>query len=91
MAVKLFAHCETVLPTANAYVLDLGPDHPPSPAGFLRLLTDTRLRQLKLIDPARWGSEIIVRRCHSPMVSLVVSTERAQPHACELSPAQIRL
>ena len=86
MAVKLFAHCETVkLLTADAYVLDLGPDHPPTPAGFLRLLTDTRLRQLKLIDPDRWGSEITVRRYHSLMVSLDVNTKGPQPHACELA------
>ena len=72
MAVKLFAHCETVkLLTADAYVLDLGPDHPPTPAGFLRLLTDTRLRQLKLILFTLLPTSILkpkgirCRTCHS--------------------------
>ena len=55
VAVKLLAHCEKVtLLVEDAYVLDLGSDHLPSAAGFLRLLTDTRLKQLELIDHYRW-------------------------------------
>lgn len=56
MAVKLLEHCETVtLLVEDECLLDLGPDHPPSPSGFLRLLKGTRLRQLtvKLVDPDR--------------------------------------
>ena len=76
MAVKLFEHCETVtLFLDDLYRLDLGPDHLPSPSVFLRLLKGTRLRQLKLVDPARWASEIIVRRCHSLMLVMDASTE----------------
>ena len=38
-------------------LLDLGPDHSPSPYGLLRLLRGTRLRQLtvELLNPVRWG------------------------------------
>ena len=54
MAAKLLAHCETVtLPVDIECLLDLGPDHPPSPSGFMRLLKGTRLRQLKIVDPDR--------------------------------------
>ncbi len=58
MAVKLLKHCETVtLLVEDESLLDLGPDHPPSPSGFLRLLKGTKLRQLtvKLVDPDRWS------------------------------------
>ena len=59
MAVKLFAHCETVTVLVDgSCLLDLGPDHAPSPYGLLRLLKGTRLRQLtlELLNPVRWGS-----------------------------------
>ena len=76
VAVKLLAHCETVtLLVDDSYVLDLGPDHSPSPAGFLRLLKGTKLKQLKLIASHRWGSELIVRRRHSLMVVLDMNSE----------------
>ena len=56
MAVRLFEHCETVtLLVEGMYRLDLGPDHLPSPSVFLRLLKGTRLRQLKMVIPVRWG------------------------------------
>ena len=58
VAVKLLAHCETVTVLVDgSCLLDLGPDHPPSPYGLLRLLKGTRLRQLtvELLNPVRWG------------------------------------
>ncbi len=84
MAVKLSTHCETVtLLLEDDNFLDVGPDHPPSPSGFLRLLKGTRLRQLtvKLVHPLRWGSEIIVRRCDSLMVVIICENRGTQPHA----------
>ena len=59
MAVKLFAHCETVTVLVDgSCLLDLGPDHSPSPYGLLHLLKGTRIRQLtvELLNPVRWGS-----------------------------------
>ena len=77
MAVKLLAHCETVTLLVDNFtcLLDLGPDHPPSPSGFLRLVKGTRLRQLKIVHPDRWGSEIVIRHCRSPMVVMVEDTK----------------
>ena len=77
MAVKLLACCETGTLLVDRFrcLLDLGPDHQPSPSGFLRLVDGTRLKQLtvKLVDPLRWGSDTIVRRCHSLMGVMDVS------------------
>ena len=56
MAVKLFQHYEAVtLCMDDFYTLDLGPDHLPSPSGFLRLLRGTKLRQLKMAYCPKWG------------------------------------
>ena len=77
------AHCETVtlLGDKRRCLLDLGPDHLPSPSGFLRLLDGTRLRRLtvKLDDLDRWGSGIIVSLVTHWAAVMDVSTAGLSP------------
>ena len=81
VAVKVFAHCETVTVLVDgSCLLDLGPDHSPSPHGLLRLLKGTRLRQLtvELLNPVRWAPRLVASCCQSMVVVMGSHTELSQ-------------
>ena len=84
----MFQHFETVtLVVEDHYLLGLDPDQLPSLAGFLRLLSGTKLMQLSLESPLRWGSVVIVRRCHSLIVVVHANTEGLNHLPAELPSA----